>query len=177
MNTINKLTGGRSLATIMPSRRDNLIFWSIAVTGTAADLWTKSAVFNWLNHHESFTVIDGVFYIITTVNDGAAFGIASGKRSLLTAASFAALAAIVILFLFGQIRDRLVTVALGMFTAGICGNLYDRLFNHGCVRDFIDIVYWPGKHWPAFNIADSLLCVGVGLMFINIYITGESEDK
>ena len=67
-------------------------------------------------------------------------------------------------------------VALGLFTAGICGNLWDRIFNDGRVRDFIDIVYWPGKHWPAFNIADSMLCIGVGLMIISS-LTEQSYRK
>ena len=136
-----------------------LIFWPIVIAGIAADLWTKSAVFNWLynSRNSTYTVIQGFFRIVLAQNDGAAFGIASGQRHLLTAVSVVALIIILLIFLFTHIKQKLMIIALAMFTAGICGNLYDRVFNDGRVRDFIDIVYWPGKHWPAFNVADSLL--------------------
>ena len=58
-------------------------------------------------------------------------------------------------------------ISLGLITAGVVGNLYDRLFNEGRVRDFID-VYRGHWHWPAFNVADSLLCIGVGLIIIGM---------
>jgi len=53
--------------------------------------------------------------------------------------------------------------------------LYDRIFNDGRVRDFIDIVYWPGKHWPAFNVADSLLVIAVGLIIASNLLSGEDS--
>lgn len=57
--------------------------------------------------------------------------------------------------------------SLGCITAGIIGNLYDRAFNGGCVRDFIDVLIPViDYHWPTFNVADSLLCIGVGLMIL-----------
>jgi signal peptidase II len=62
----------------------------------------------------------------------------------------------------------LVHVALGLFAAGVCGNLYDRIFNDGLVRDFID-VYYRQHHWPAFNVADSMLCIAVGLGIISCF--------
>ena len=67
--------------------------------------------------------------------------------------------------------------ALGLFAAGICGNLYDRIFNNGLVRDFIDVVYWSGRHWPAFNFADSMLCIGVGVVIISGLFTEKSARK
>ena len=68
-----------------------------------------------------------------------------------------------------NIRHKLMQVALAMFTAGIIGNLYDRVFNNGGVRDFLDFYILENRwfneyHWPAFNIADSMLCVAVGLL-------------
>ena len=60
--------------------------------------------------------------------------------------------------------------ALGLFMGGVAGNLYDRLFNDGMVRDFID-VYWRGWHWPAFNVADSMLCVAVGIFVVRSLLT------
>jgi len=86
------------------------------------------------------------------------------------------LALIVILgvFFFGRAQQRSVQVALGLFAAGVSGNLWDRLFNNGQVRDFIDVVYWPGRHWHTFNMADAMLCVAVGLLILATLVTDSS---
>ena len=163
----------------LPDLKTHLIFWSLALVGFAMDLWTKSAVFNWLANtdrpRESFTVIEGFFYLVTAENPGAAFGIAAGRQFLLISVSVIALVVILMTFLFSGSKQRIVHIAMGLFTAGICGNLYDRIFNNGYVRDFIDILYWPGRHWPAFNIADSMLCIGVGLLLISILTDRHSQ--
>ncbi|MCX5638272.1 MAG: signal peptidase II, partial [Planctomycetota bacterium] len=44
-------------------------------------------------------------------------------------------------------------------------------------RDFIDVVYWPGRHWPAFNAADAMLCIGVGLLVISTFFTGRPPRR
>ena len=143
----------------------------------ALDLWSKAAVFDWLSRRQdgSVSVIDGFFRFVAVENTGAAFGIATGRTHLLTAVSLIALAVIFVVFFFGKVKRKLVYAALGLFAAGVCGNLYDRIFNDGRVRDFIDVVYWPGRHWPAFNIADSMLCIGVGLMIISTFTEKSSQ--
>ena len=157
----------------LPSIKEHLIFWSIAIFGVAADLWTKSAVFASLEQDGSVPILNGLLRLVRTENPGAAFGIAMGQRYLLVAVSAIALLIILFLFVFVEIRPTIVYVALGLFAAGIVGNLYDRIFNDGMVRDFIDVVYWPGKHWPAFNIADAMLCVAVGLMMLSTCFSRE----
>ncbi|MDH4240025.1 MAG: signal peptidase II [Phycisphaerae bacterium] len=163
----------------VPPLKAQLIFWSLTVFGLALDLWTKKAVFDFLEHqpHNRYSIIDGVVQFVRTLNDGAAFGLFSGKPYLLGAASIIALVAIVLIFLFSGTGRKLVHIALGLFAAGVCGNFYDRIFNDGMVRDFIDVVYWSGKHWPAFNVADALLCVGVGLMVISCIFTDKSPQE
>jgi signal peptidase II len=151
----------------LPDTKAHFIFWFIFVFGLLLDLWSKKAVFSWLSDNGSFTIIDGFLKIVTAENIGAAFGIAAGKRFLLVATSIIALVGVVAVFLFGTSKQRLVQTALALFAAGVSGNLYDRLFNDGRVRDFIDVVYWPGRHWPAFNLADSMLCISVGLLIIS----------
>ncbi len=89
----------------------------------------------------------------------------------------AALVVIFAIFLFSGSQGKLVHIALGLFAAGVCGNLWDRVFNDGRVRDFIDVVYWPGRHWPAFNVADTMLCIGVGLLVISTFFTGRPLQK
>ena len=162
-----------------PSLGDHLIFWPIIVIGVVADLWSKTAVFKWLGWPETpnnvYHVIDGFFTMVMRENTGAAFSIASGQRILLLSVSIIALFVVIGIFLFGNIRHRLMEVALALFTAGIFGNLYDRAFNDGRVRDFLDF-YVGDHHWPAFNIADSMLCVAVGMLVIfNIKHSKDTE--
>ena len=150
------------------SPKTHLLFWPIFASALALDLWTKKAVFDWLGTFDVpfYKVIDGFLTFIVAENSGAAWSIMQGQRILLCGISILALAVVLGIFLFSRNQQRLVQVSLALFAGGIGGNLYDRLFNDGKVRDFIDVVYWPGKHWPAFNIADSLLCTAVGLLII-----------
>ncbi|MHC4124347.1 MAG: signal peptidase II [Planctomycetota bacterium] len=147
----------------------HLIYWPLLVGGLVLDLWSKAAIFKWLKPYETFPLIDGFLNFVVAENAGAAFGIASGMKYLLMTVSIVALIIIFLIFFFGSAKTKVVYVALGLFGAGICGNLYDRIFNDGLVRDFIDVVYWPEKHWPAFNVADSMLCIAVGLMILTSF--------
>ena len=160
-----------------PGAKAHRIFWSILIIGTGADLWSKWAVFKWLRGvpgHE-YSVIDGLLRLVMRENNGAAFSIAEGKTAMLVAVSVIALVVVLGVFVFGRVHQRVVQVALALFAAGIAGNLYDRAFNEGFVRDFLDF-YWRGHHWPAFNVADSMLCTAVGLLLLT-NITSASSQK
>lgn len=151
----------------LPARAACLTFFTIVIAGLGLDLWTKHAIFQWLggDHNNVYPVIDGFFNIVNRVNNGAAFSIASGQRVILVSVSIVALVLVTGIFLFGRLRHKTMIVAFALFTAGIMGNLYDRAFNDGFVRDFLDF-YVGSHHWPAFNVADSMLCIAVGLMII-----------
>jgi signal peptidase II len=157
----------------LPDLTGHLIFWPLFLAGLAADLWTKNAVFDWLKNQPGyyFPVVDGFVRLVIALNEGAAFGIAAGRLYLLVTISVVAIVVILGIFLFASAQQRIVQAALAFFAAGVCGNLWDRIFNNGLVRDFIDVTYWPGRHWPAFNVADTLLCVGVGLLLIATLFT------
>ena len=169
---VNRLYG------TLPDFKAHLIFWSLAIGGLLLDLWSKKAAFAWLGQRPSqnVSIIDGFLRFIIALNDGAAFSSFAGKPYILMAISCVALVVVIGVFLFSGTQHRLIHIALGLFTGGICGNLYDRIFNDGLVRDFID-VYIGNWHWPTFNVADILLCVGVGVMFISILITEKSAQK
>lgn len=159
----------------LPDLRAHLLFWPIVIAGAALDLWSKSAVFDWLitKPGAQYHIINGFLKFVMRENSGAAFSIARGQTSMLVFVSVVALIAVTGVFLFGKIRSRLMQTALAMFTAGIIGNLYDRITNDGFVRDFID-VYYEGFHWPAFNVADSMLCISVGILVITSITSGSS---
>lgn len=151
----------------LPPAAYHLIFWPIVILGITADLWTKFAVLKWLDDlpYQQYTIIQGWFNFVTRFNDGAAFSIASGQRVILVSVSVIAMFVVLGIFLFGKIDKKIIVVILALFLAGIVGNLYDRATT-GLVRDFIDVHYKEVYHWPAFNIADSMLCTAVGLMVI-----------
>jgi len=154
------------------------LWGTLALFGAAADLWTKQAVFDWLGPVGSgkiYRVIPGFFNLVPCLNSGAAFSILQGQRFYLSIVSILALLVIGFLFARGKIQGRLLQTAVGLITAGILGNLYDRLFNHGLVRDFLDF-HIHSYHWPTFNLADTLLCVGVGLIILT-GITSEASRK
>ena len=169
-------TDQQSRSIKLAGAREHLIFWPVAIFGIIADLWSKSAIFERLGKLENrkFVVVEGFFKFVMRLNDGAAFSIASGQRIILVSISIIAMVAVVGIFLFGGDRRKIMQVILGLFLAGIVGNLYDRMFNEGLVRDFIDI-YYGHWHWPAFNIADSMLCTAVGLMIIGSVIAASSQ--
>jgi signal peptidase II len=137
-------------------------------------------VFRWLSQTETqeYSIIDGLLKFILRVNDGAAFSLFRGQTFPLIAISVIALIVVVCIFFFGKLSSKLMLFALGCITGGIVGNLYDRAFNDGLVRDFIDVLIpvidYP---WPTFNVADSMLCVGVGLLIIAMLRTPKEIDS
>lgn len=163
-NAAQYATGNRRMA--------HFIFWPLVAVGIALDLVSKWAVFSWLEQKPSNTVsiINGFLRLVVAENPGGAFGIAAGKYYLLVAVSALALIVVLAIFLLSTTERKLVPIALGLFAAGVCGNLWDRIFNDGSVRDFID-VYYRQYHWPAFNIADIMLCVAVGLLIVSTVFT------
>ncbi len=161
----------------LPDAIGHLIFWPLLLAGLAADLWTKRAVFAWLwdQPGQSAQIFGSFFSFRLALNDGAAFGIFRDHPALLISVSVVALLVILGVFFLGSARQRMVQIALGLFAAGVSGNLWDRLFNGGQVRDFIDVVYWPGRHWHTFNVADAMLCVAVGVLVVATFLTGSSD--
>lgn len=160
----------------IPSVKQHLIFWLLTAACTFADLWTKSAVFEHLESIENshLSILGNFVSFIIRENAGAAFSIAHGQTVFLVIVSIIALIAIIAVFELGLLKSKFMTIVAAMFTAGICGNLYDRLFNNGMVRDFIDVnLYINNYHWPTFNVADSLMCIALAMYIIK----GIIDDK
>ena len=116
-------------------------------------------------------VIDGLFSLTLVMNPGLAFGmlgtVPSGWRWVVALLSIGALAVLAMLARRLLPEGGLVAaVAIGMIFGGAAGNLIDRA-RFGAVVDFLD-VYWRGWHWPAFNVADSAISVGVALLALRM---------
>lgn len=108
------------------------------------------------------------FNLTHVLNTGASFGMFQDSNRAFIAV---ALAVIVLLAFYAKrlLAEGLLTgVGLALIGGGAVGNLVDR-FRVGAVIDFLDF-HWGNHHWPAFNVADSAICVGVALMFFqNLY--------
>lgn len=154
-----------------PDRGDVVLFLTMTLAGAALDVGSKYAVFAWLGGKivPEYSLIDGFLQFIVRENIGAAFSIMAGRTWVFIAISVVALVVVNGMFWLGKFCPRLMVAAMACLNAGILGNLYDRLFNEGRVRDFID-VYVGDYHWPTFNVADSLLCIGVGLLIVLSFI-------
>jgi len=134
------------------------------------DQWTKHLVHTQFNWGESKSIISGFFDLTYVRNQGAAFGLFHQAPPAFRDPFFVAvpvIAIFVILFLiFKMVSDSLWSViALSLILAGAIGNLIDRL-RFGYVIDFLDFHWREIYHWPAFNVADSSIVVGVCLWFI-----------
>ena len=146
-----------------------MIFWTVAAVMAAADLWTKHLIFQRLPRMDSepIVIVKGFLRIVHSENRGGVFGLAQGSAMWLV---FGIAAGALVIWFAHRKENKtvLLQVALGVIMAGAIGNVFDRVVI-GHVRDFIDVCYWPGKHWPAFNVADSGICVGAAYLAVHAF--------
>ncbi|MEW6594833.1 MAG: signal peptidase II [Thermodesulfobacteriota bacterium] len=155
-----------------------LILWGGGVV--ALDQFTKWLIQANFLLHDSREIIPGFFNLTYVTNTGAAFGILAGEQSTLRMLFFVAIAVValaVIILGWRQLcgEQRLMPHALGLIAGGAVGNLIDRV-RFGAVVDFLD-VYVNNYHWPAFNVADSAICVGVGLFLLGSFFSSRSSQN
>jgi signal peptidase II len=116
-------------------------------------------------------LIPGFLNLTHVRNTGVAFGLfaseGSGTGWLLTALGLGSLVAVGLYFWFTPAGNRLLLVALALVVGGALGNLFDRVAT-GAVTDFLD-AYVGAHHWPAFNVADSAISIGIVLMAIDSF--------
>jgi signal peptidase II len=151
-------------------RKLDYLFLSLGIL--VVDQWTKWLVEVHLPHTASQPLIPGLLNLTHVKNTGVAFGLfashgAGGGSWLLVAMGFAALTAVFLYFRFAPERNRLLLSSLALIVGGAVGNLIDRLAS-GAVTDFVDVYLGP-HHWPAFNVADSAITIGIGLMIIDSF--------
>jgi len=140
----------------------------VALTVILADQATKEWVRGAFRLHESVELLPGFFNFTYVRNTGAAWGMFSGQNLTLSLLAVAMLAALVIFRRRILPPGHLHRVALGLLCGGIVGNLLDRL-RLDYVTDFLDF-HVGGWHWPAFNIADSAICIGVGIYILGTFL-------
>jgi signal peptidase II len=122
--------------------------------------------------HESRPVIGNFFHLTYVRNPGAAFGLLARHKEVFLRVFFPtvtvlAIVALLVYFIRVPSQRTLTLWGVCLILGGAVGNGIDRLWL-GQVIDFLDF-YWRTYHWPAFNVADSAICVGVGLLLLDAF--------
>lgn len=150
----------------------DMIFIAAAFLIFVLDQATKSLVRNSLPYGAAWPSEHWLVKIIHGSNSGAAFGILQGQAAFLIFTAFVATAAIVLFYFRSSHKGPLAPLALGMLLGGATGNLADRL-RFGEVTDLISFPYYP-----AFNVADSAIVMGIGmLLFYFVLVEPKESDS
>ena len=183
------------------SQRANVVTWAVytllVTLTTAADLTTKAIAFKNLGMpgtSPGWPVIKNMLWYRTSLNEGALFGLGQGMGWFFITVSVGALIGILLTVSWLRMRnDTVLIVALACITGGILGNLYDRLGipalhwhaplgRQGepvyAVRDWIHFRLEGIIDWPIFNLADSFLVLGAGLLlFLSFFPPAHMSDS
>lgn len=171
------------------------LFLTVAVLAAAADLVSKQSIFGTLGmpgESPAIEIVPGMLVLETNLNEGALFGMGQGMGIVFATISVAAILGILGLVSRPATRDdRWLLTALGLIVGGIVGNLYDRLGLPGlewhaplerrgqdvlAVRDWIHFTLPGVIDWPIFNIADSWLVIGAGMLLFASFVAPPSDD-
>lgn len=136
-------------------------FMFVLIITVAIDLYAKFIVMNKMVLGESIPIWTNVFHLTYIHNPGAAFGMLAGKTwFFVTITSLVLLGMLLSYRWIGQ-AGLLYQIALGLVAGGAIGNLRDRIV-YTKVIDFLDF-----RIWPVFNLADTAICLGVGLILMD----------
>jgi signal peptidase II len=152
-----------------------LSYLTITLVIVILDAWTKWLVNKRIDLHETIPLVPDLFQLVHVRNTGAAFGIGANADSrlvplLLNMGAIAVFFVVVVYAFRAAVTDRLLQTGLHLILGGAIGNLVDR-FRFGYVVDFLDVYLTIGgreHHWPAFNVADSAICIGIALLFLDM---------
>jgi len=152
----------------------------IALVVFLLDRWTKHVVAQRIRLYSHIQIIPGFFRLTHTENTGAAFSLfadstAPWKTGLLIAFSVIALVVVTVLLWKNHHAHRLTGIGLSLILGGAVGNLWDRLAR-GRVVDFL-LFYVKRYQWPVFNLADSAIVIGAGLLVLEILFHKSSPQQ
>ncbi len=147
-----------------------LLCTTVVVIGDQLTKWWVRSAFEL---YESKVVIPGFFNLTFVTNTGAAFGFLAGEQAMWRQAFFVSISLVALIALFFAFRHFRAqgwcyAYAIGFIAGGAIGNLIDRL-RFGAVVDFLDF-YIKHYHWPAFNVADSAITIGVGFFILGQFL-------
>ena len=160
----------------MPDLRVKAYGTALAVF--ALDRLTKWIIESRVSFFDTHRVIPGFFDIVHSQNRGVAFGIFNDSTSewrttLLVIVSIAAVALVGAMLWNAHKLDRFSLWGLSLILGGAAGNVFDRIV-WGRVTDFL-LLYVGSYQWPTFNLADSAICVGAGLLILSMFFVHRKE--
>jgi signal peptidase II len=146
-------------------------YYAFTILILISDLVTKWIVRTRMDLHESIDIIPDYLRLAYVRNTGVAFGLFADFQSdwkpyVLAGMAIVAVGVIVVYSLHMPGERKLLHLALAITMGGILGNFIDRIM-HGFVVDFIEFHVYEMFHWPTFNLADSAITVGIGLLLID----------
>lgn len=149
-----------------------LPYLALSLVVLVLDQWTKWLVEDRLALYEVFPVIPDLLNMTHVQNTGVAFGMMASHGDargtyMLIGLGLVALAFVGLYFHWTPASDRMLLTALGLVVGGAVGNLIDRI-HQGSVTDFIDF-YYGTYHWHTFNVADTAISIGIGLMLLSSF--------
>lgn len=153
-----------------------LILFFLTTGIILSDQYTKALVVEKFRLGETLPIISDLFNLTYIQNKGAAFGLMAQANPAIRVPFFIIVPLVAlgsIGYVFRKIPDRDIklAIALSLVIGGAIGNLIDRL-QLGYVVDFLDFHWKWAYHFPAFNVADSAICVGVGVIILDIILQG-----
>lgn len=157
-----------------------MMYFAAVLLVVVIDQLTKIWIVNNFSLYASKAIIPGLFNLVYVTNTGAAFSMFADVNSPVRHYGFLGIgfAAVVLLtVVYFKLRDdhKLYPLALGLIAGGALGNVIDRV-RSGAVIDFLDF-YFGKYHWPAFNVADSAICIGVGIFLVINFIEAKKTEK
>lgn len=162
-------TGGEQISVIGKTWAGKSRYLLLSVLALVLDQWSKWMIEAHLGEVGRIEVIPGLLNLIHVRNTGVAFGLFAARGDVvatwtLTLLGLAALAFVTYYFYLVPRGARMLLVALALIIGGAVGNLLDRALQGG-VTDFVDF-YYGGWHWHTFNVADTAITIGIGLMIL-----------
>ena len=147
----------------------------IAVAVIVLDQITKWIALTGLNLGENPITVTSFFNLVLVWNRGVSFGMFNnaGAYGPWILSGIAIAVVLGLLYWLRQAETWMAVVALGLVIGGALGNVIDR-FRFGAVVDFLDF-HIAGYHWPAFNVADTAICVGAGLLLLDGLLSPERQ--
>ena len=167
----------------LPRLRESALYraayFLVSLAVLLLDQWTKGIITRAFDVHQSRTVVGGLFDLTYVRNSGAAFGLFASVDSSIKAIMLNSVAVLVFIVvsvyaLRSSHKSIRLQVGFSLILGGAIGNLLDRV-RFGYVVDFLDFSI-SGHHWPAFNVADSAICIGVGLLFLDMLRSEEERS-
>ena len=150
-----------------------VLYAAVILGGILIDQLSKLLVVEFLKPIDDVPLWDGVFHFNYHENTGAAFGMLSESRWVFMVISTVAITALALYLFFGRVETKLAGVSIAMIISGGIANMIDRI----ALGYVVDFLYFKLIDFAIFNIADSFVCVGAGLLILALVLDLINEAK